>query len=218
MPDPENEKYMPMYNIEQQFIEQYLWDAVAASDLIDARWASEVTGTEDTDDGVRLLVRDSNGNYQCEAEWVLAADGARSPIRTMRGLRLEGDNFPGRYVIADVQMDHDYPTVRRALFDSKSNPDKTILIHRQPDNIWRIDYQLPDGQSELVVSRSPDEDATVRHLAAALAALVDDPERRARLGAANRERAIERYSFDGMVDAYAERYDATCGRATSPAG
>ena len=148
MPDPENEKYMPMYNIQQQFIEKYLWDAVAASDLIDARWASEVTGIEDTKDVVRLLACDCNGNYHCAADWVLAADGARSPIRAMRGLRLEGNNFPGRYVIADVQMDHNYPTIRRALFDSESNPDKTILIHRQPDNIWRIDYQLPDGQSE----------------------------------------------------------------------
>ena len=148
MPHSDSEKYLPMYNIQQQFIEQYLWDAVAASPLIEARWCSEVTGIEDTESGVRLSVQDSNGRYQCAAEWVLAADGARSAIRSMRGLRLKGDNFPGRYVIADVQMDHAYPTIRRALFDSKSNPDKTILIHRQPDNIWRIDCQMPDGQSE----------------------------------------------------------------------
>ncbi|MBE1283117.1 MAG: monooxygenase [Rhodobacteraceae bacterium] len=148
MPHSGSEKYLPMYNIQQQYIEQYLWDAVAASDLIDARWCSEVTGIIDTDTGVQLSVTDTHGAYSCNADWVLAADGARSPIRSMRGLQLKGDNFPGRYVIADVQMDHDYPTIRRALFDSKSNPDKTILIHRQPDNIWRIDYQLPGGQSE----------------------------------------------------------------------
>ncbi|SPF78889.1 3-(3-hydroxy-phenyl)propionate/3-hydroxycinnamic acid hydroxylase [Aliiroseovarius pelagivivens] len=148
MPHSDSDKYLPMYNIQQQYIEQYLWDAVEASELIETRWCSEVTGIEDTEGGVRLSVRDTNGEYTCDAEWVMAADGARSPIRGMRGLRLKGDNFPGRYVIADVQMDHDYPTIRRALFDSKSNPDKTILIHRQPDNIWRIDYQLPEGQTE----------------------------------------------------------------------
>lgn len=148
MPHSDSEKYLPMYNIQQQFIEQYLWEAVNASELVEVRWCSEVTGITDTASGPCLTVQDTNGSYQCTADWVLAADGARSPVRKMRGKRLKGNNFSGRYVIADVQMDHDYPTIRRALFDSRSNPDKTILIHRQPDNIWRIDYQLPDGQSE----------------------------------------------------------------------
>ena len=58
--------------------------------------------------------------YTMPAEWVLACDGARSNIRTLRGLRLKGENFEGRYVIADVQMDHNYPTIRRALFDQKN--------------------------------------------------------------------------------------------------
>lgn len=148
MPHSDSEKYLPMYNIQQQYIEQYLWQAVQASNLIETRWCSEVTGIEDIKSGARLTVSDSNGSYTCQSKWVLAADGARSPIRAMRGLRLKGDNFPGRYVIVDIQMDHDYPTIRRALFDSPSNPDKTILIHRQPNNIWRIDYQLPNEQSE----------------------------------------------------------------------
>ena len=64
----------------------------------------------------------------------------------MCGLRLKGANYEGRYVIADVQMDHAYPTIRRALFDPVSRPGGTVLIHRQPDNIWRIDYQLRDDE------------------------------------------------------------------------
>ena len=50
---------------------------------------------------------------------MLAADGARSPIRSMLGLRLKGDNYEGRYVIADIRMDHDFPTERRAFFDPR---------------------------------------------------------------------------------------------------
>ena len=42
MPHPETEKYLPMYNLQQQYIEKYLHDAVAATDLIDMRWQSEV--------------------------------------------------------------------------------------------------------------------------------------------------------------------------------
>lgn len=148
MPHTDSEKYLPMYNIQQQYIEQFLCNAVDACDLIETRWCSEVVGISDSISGTRLTINDTNGRYKCDVEWVLAADGARSSVRTIRGKRLNGKNFPGRYVIADVQMDHNYPTIRRALFDSKSNPDKTILIHRQPDNLWRIDYQLPEGQAE----------------------------------------------------------------------
>lgn len=142
------ERYLPMYNVQQQYIEQFLWQAADRNPLIELRWGSRLTGLADRESGINLTIDDGKGTYDCRADWVLAADGARSTVRQLRGLRLQGNNFPGRYVIADVQMDHDYPTIRRALFDSKSNPDKTILLHRQPDNIWRIDYQLPDGQSE----------------------------------------------------------------------
>lgn len=148
MPDGPHEKYRPMYNLEQQYIEQFLYDAVARETLIDARWQSRVTGVEDVEDGVLLAVEDPLGSYRLKADWLLAADGARSTVRTLRGLRLKGENFEGRYVIADVQMDHDYPTIRRALFDPDCRRGGTILVHRQPDNIWRIDYQLRDGETE----------------------------------------------------------------------
>lgn len=160
MPDSPDEKYRPMYNIQQQFIEQYLWDAITQEPLIETRWQSEVTHVADTHDGVCLRVRDPMGDYDITADWLLAADGARSPVRKMRGLRLNGENLEGRYVIADVQMDHDYPTIRRALFDPDCRRGGTVLVHKQPDNIWRIDYQLHDDEdtesaiSEAEVRRS----------------------------------------------------------------
>lgn len=161
MPDSADEKYRPMYNLEQQYIEQYLHEAAAQSELIDIRWQSEVTGLKDVEDGVVLSVHDPNGEYELPASWVLAADGARSAIRAMRGLRLKGENYEGRYVIADVQMEHDYPTIRRALFDPACRPGGTVLIHRQPDNIWRIDYQLRAGESAEDATREEEVRASV---------------------------------------------------------
>ena len=148
MPDSDMEKYRPMYNLQQQYIEQFLWDAVEKEPLIEIRWQSKVTGLQDVPSGVQLEVEDPHGNYVIGADYVLAADGARSQMRKMRGLRLKGDNFEGRYVIADVRMPHDYPTVRRALFDPDCRRGATILIHKQPDDIWRIDYQLAETESE----------------------------------------------------------------------
>ncbi|MBU6496929.1 MAG: FAD-dependent monooxygenase [Rhodospirillales bacterium] len=147
MPHSDDEKYLPMYNLQQQYLEQYLWDAVARSPLIDARWESEVSAIAEQPDGVRLRIETPLGAYPLTAQYVLAADGARSAVRGLLGLRLQGENYEGRYVIADVRMEHDYPTERRALFDPASNPGGTVLIHKQPDNIWRVDYQLRDGES-----------------------------------------------------------------------
>lgn len=155
MPHSDNDKYLPMYNLQQQYIEQYLWDAVAAAPLIDARWQTEATAITRRDDGVTLSVASPNGRYDLDAAYVLAADGARSGIRQMLDLRLAGDNYVGHYVIADVQMKHDFPTERRAFFEPAGNPGGTVLIHRQPDDIWRVDYQLRPGESEAEAIEEP---------------------------------------------------------------
>src|SRR3954464_12494025 len=148
MPQPPGEKYLPMYNLQQQYIEKFLHDAVAASDLVDMRWQSELSDIETRTDGVSLKVSSPAGDYRLESAYVLAADGARSPIRSELGLRLKGENYEGKYVIADIRMDHDFPTERRAFFEPSGNPGGTVLIHKQPDNIWRVDYQLREGESE----------------------------------------------------------------------
>lgn len=148
MPHPEGEKYLPMYNLQQQYIEQYLHDAVAACGLVDMRWQSELTGIEPGNDAVSLSVASPAGDYRLEADYALAADGARSPVRSQLGLRMKGENYEGKYVIADIRMDHDFPTERRAFFEPSGNPGGTVLIHKQPENIWRVDYQLREGESE----------------------------------------------------------------------
>jgi 3-(3-hydroxy-phenyl)propionate hydroxylase len=148
MPQPPGEKYLPMYNLQQQYIEKFLHDAVAGCDLVDMRWQSEVAGIECRNDGVSLSVASPAGDYRLEADYVLAADGARSPVRSQLGLRLKGENYEGKYVIADIRMDHDFPTERRAFFEPSGNPGGTVLIHKQPDDIWRVDYQLREGESE----------------------------------------------------------------------
>jgi len=148
MADSPEERHRPMYNLEQQYIEKFLYDAVADSPLIDMRWRTECTGMRETGDGLVLTLRDPEGEYELHSGWLLAADGARSPIRAMKGLRLKGQNFEGRYVIADIQMRNPVPVERFALFDPDARPGSTVLLHQQPDDIWRIDYQLRDDEDE----------------------------------------------------------------------
>lgn len=167
MPHAAGERYLPMYNLQQQYIEKFLHDAIEAEPLIDMRWQSDAVGVNQSDDAVTLRVSSPFGDYDLEAGYVLAADGARSPLRSLLGLRLKGENYEGHYVIADVRMKHDYPTERRAFFEPPSNPGGTVLIHKQPDNIWRVDYQLKPGESGA--------DATLEaNIRARVGAILDD--------------------------------------------
>lgn len=148
MPDTDQERYRPMYNIQQQYIEDYLYRGVATCDLIDMRWQTTCTGLRQDDDGAALTLEDPNGTYTLHSDWLLAADGARSAIRKAMGLRLQGDNFEGRYVIADIKMKMPVKVERFSLFDPERRPGSTVLVHQQPDDIWRIDYQLRAGETE----------------------------------------------------------------------
>lgn len=148
MPHGAEERFYPMYNIQQQYIEKYLADAAQAEPLIELRWQSRLEDLGQKDNHVELDVATPEGNYVMQADYVLAADGARSMVRKALDLKLEGDAFEGRYVIVDIQMHSDYPTERRAFFDPPGNPGATVLIHKQPDDIWRVDYQLRDDQDE----------------------------------------------------------------------
>ncbi|CAB3786016.1 3-(3-hydroxy-phenyl)propionate/3-hydroxycinnamic acid hydroxylase [Paraburkholderia caffeinitolerans] len=147
MPQDDNQKLPPMVNLAQYHIEQFLLDAAQQkSELIDIRWQTKVTAIESRADGATLRLSTPEGDYSLNTDWVVACDGGRSTIREALGLQLKGTSYEGRYVIVDIELDSDRPTERLAYFDPSSNPGSTVLVHKQPDNVWRIDYQLRDGE------------------------------------------------------------------------
>ncbi|KWF71622.1 FAD-dependent oxidoreductase [Burkholderia pseudomultivorans] len=147
MPQDENQKLPPMVNLAQYHIEQFLLDAARRRpDLIEIRWQTKVVGVAQQQDGVRLDVDTPLGGYALDADWIVACDGGRSTMRDALGLSLQGTSYEGRYVIVDIALDSDRPTERLAYFDPSSNPGSTVLVHKQPDNVWRIDYQLRDDE------------------------------------------------------------------------
>jgi 3-(3-hydroxy-phenyl)propionate hydroxylase len=146
----EDQKHPPMINLQQCFAEQYLVDALNERPEVDIRWHNRLTALRPTNEGVILAVETPEGIYELEADWVVAADGARSFVREAVGLKLEGNSYEGRYLIADVKFHSEYPIERRAWFDPPSNPGSTVLMHRQPDDVWRIDYQLRDDEDSAV--------------------------------------------------------------------
>ncbi len=150
MPMYEGQRLPPMINLQQYYIEDALLAAVAAvnraaPDTIDIRWATTVDALEAGAGEVSLGLVNALGRGTLQAEWVVACDGGQSFVRNALGLALEGTAYTGRYVIVDITLPSKHPTERRAWFDPPWHRGATVLMHRQPDDLWRIDWQLRHG-------------------------------------------------------------------------
>ncbi len=130
-----------MINLQQYHIEEML--IARALELgADIRWQHKVTAVTRHDDHATLTVETPDGSFDIEADWLVVADGARSPIRRHLGLDIEGRVFQDRFLIADVVMKADYPAERWFWFDPPFHPNQSVLLHKQSNNVWRIDFQL----------------------------------------------------------------------------
>ena len=130
-----------MINLQQYHIEEML--IARALELgADIRWQHKVTAVKRHDDHATLTVETPDGTFDIEADWLVVADGARSPVRRHLGLDIEGRVFQDRFLIADVIMKADYPAERWFWFDPPFHPNQSVLLHKQSNNVWRIDFQL----------------------------------------------------------------------------
>lgn len=147
MPHDPLQRYAPMVNIQQYSIEEYAHQAMQRHpDLAALQWSARVAGLRTDADGVSVDI-DTDGQRQTvRADWLIACDGGRSTVREAMGLKLEGMQYEGRYVIVDIEQASNRPVERLAWFDPPSNPGSTLLMHRQPGNVWRVDYQIRDDE------------------------------------------------------------------------
>ncbi|CAN1542051.1 UbiH 2-polyprenyl-6-methoxyphenol hydroxylase and related FAD-dependent oxidoreductases [Paracoccaceae bacterium] len=153
---PEPGHKMPAFvNLQQYYVEEYLVTrAMEFPDLVDLRWKNKLSSLTQTDH-VTLTVETPDGPYSLEADHLVACDGARSDIRGMMGLDFDGELFEERFLIADIEMQGDFPSERRFWFQPNFHPGQSALLHKQPDNIYRIDLQLGwDADPE--AERQPD--------------------------------------------------------------
>ncbi|AHK33207.1 monooxygenase [Rhodococcus opacus PD630] len=155
----------PMVNVSQSEIEQIMTDTLLAHPLITFHWSSSVAGVLRSDEDVTLDVDTAFGARRLRARWVVAADGGRSRMRELAGIRLQGNSYQGNYVIADIHWESTLPAERMVWFDPPSNPGSTIIMHQQPRDIWRIDYQLDSSDdAELETQEDRIRDRITRHL------------------------------------------------------
>ncbi|KZL22602.1 FAD-dependent oxidoreductase [Pseudovibrio sp. Ad37] len=144
---PEDGHKRPAFiNLQQYYFEEYLVDRVkelqAQGKPIEIRGNNKVVSVDQGNDFATVELETPDGNYSVEADWVIACDGAASPIRAMMGMDFVGRIFEDNFLIADVVMEANFPTERWFWFDPPFNRGQSALLHKQPDNVWRIDLQL----------------------------------------------------------------------------
>src|SRR5437762_2177201 len=144
---PEQGHKRPAFiNLQQFHAEAYLVDRVQELSAVDLRWRNKVIGLEPHNDHVVVTIETPDGPYRMHAQHVVACDGARSSLRKMVGAEFKGQVFEDQFLIADVKMTAEFPTERWFWFDPPFHAGRSALLHKQPDDIWRIDLQLhPDA-------------------------------------------------------------------------
>ncbi|MFM0159719.1 MAG: FAD-dependent oxidoreductase [Paraburkholderia sp.] len=148
-------------NLQQYYVEGFLLERAQELPNLEIRWKSKVVGAQQNGTAgtaqasVTLTIDTPNGQYPLCGRYVVAADGSRSPMRNFLGLDSKGVTFKDRFLIADVKMEAEFPTERWFWFDPPFHPNQSVLLHRQPDNVWRIDFQL-GWDADPVLEKTPE--------------------------------------------------------------
>ena len=153
---PEAGHKMPAFiNLQQYYAEAFLVERTSDLPAIDLRWRNKVIGVTQHNDHVVIDIDTPDGPYRLAADFVVACDGARSALRALVGADFSGETFEDQFLIADVKMTAEFPTERWFWFDPPFHSGQSALLHRQPDDVWRIDLQLgPDADP--TVERRPE--------------------------------------------------------------
>ncbi|AKH19465.1 FAD-dependent oxidoreductase [Sedimenticola thiotaurini] len=140
---PESDHHRPAFiNLQQYYLEEFMVDRIEQLEQVDLRWKSRVIAVKQSDDRVEIRIETPEGEYTLTCDYLIVADGANSGIRKMMGLESSGKVFQDRFLIADVVMETDFPPERWFWFDPPFHKGGSTLLHRQADNVWRIDFQL----------------------------------------------------------------------------
>ncbi|MCP3379330.1 FAD-dependent oxidoreductase [Bradyrhizobium sp. CCGUVB4N] len=151
----EGHKRPAFINLQQYYAEAYLVDRIGDLPAVDLRWRNKVTSVEQRNDSVALTIETPEGAYRLHAQYVVACDGARSSLRQMVGAEFAGQVFEDQFLIADVKMTAEFPTERWFWFDPPFHQGRSALLHKQPDNVWRIDLQL-NRYADPTVEKKPE--------------------------------------------------------------
>ena len=145
LPSSSRDHFPPFVNINQTEVEEMLLARIGELPEVDLRWSHRLVGIAQDADGVTVRCETPDGEETLRVAYLVGADGAHSAVRHATGMGFPGHSFPDLFLICDIRARLPFPRERRFFFDPPWNPGRQVLIHPQPDDTWRIDWQVAPG-------------------------------------------------------------------------
>ena len=137
-----DEHFPPFVNISQSEVEELL-EARLRELHVPIHRGHRFTSLTQDGDGVSATFDTDSGAVMHRSAYLVGTDGAHSTVRHAIDMGFPGYTFDDRFLIADIRADLPFTNERHFHFDPPGNPGRQVLIHPQPDGVWRIDWQVP---------------------------------------------------------------------------
>ncbi|MDQ3671555.1 MAG: FAD-dependent monooxygenase [Actinomycetota bacterium] len=159
----EREGALPRFvNLQQTYTEEALLEEAGRTSAIELCWDARVQDLRQTTGDVTVVLDD--GRW-LRGSFAVGCDGAHSTVRELLGAPFPGRSHRDRFLIADVRAAMPFPRdERRFFFDPPQNRGRTMLVHPQPDDEWRIDWQVPGDTDAEEERRSGRLDERIRRV------------------------------------------------------
>lgn len=138
-------RYGPFVNISQYRIEQIPLAELMRRPQLSVEWSSRVVALEQKEGGVAVEIEREGQRVRREYAYVVACNGQRSNLRDLVGATWLGYRHSAQFLITDIKARLPWAKERHFHFDPPFNRGYQVIIHPQPDDVWRIDWQLPPG-------------------------------------------------------------------------
>ncbi|MEP7064345.1 MAG: FAD-dependent oxidoreductase [Betaproteobacteria bacterium] len=132
-------------NLQQYHVEAMLVARAQQLPQCDLRFRHRCTNVASAGNCVQVDVTTPEGPYTFHCDWLVACDGAHSAVRKSLGVEAAGQVFRDRFLIADIRMQSAFPAERWFWFDPPFHRNQSALLHRQADDVWRLDFQLGEA-------------------------------------------------------------------------
>jgi 2-polyprenyl-6-methoxyphenol hydroxylase-like FAD-dependent oxidoreductase len=148
LPGAGTEHFPPFVNISQSEVEDLL-EARVVELGVPIRRGNRLTSVEQDSTGVTASFATPHGTATHRSAFLVGCDGAHSAVRHALGIGFDGFTFDDRFLIADIRAELPFSNERHFHFDPPWNPGRQVLIHPQPDGVWRVDWQVaPETDAE----------------------------------------------------------------------
>ena len=149
MPAPYPLTWAPNYTCDQPGVEAVLRAAVARQSRVQVALGHELLQIAEEGGSVRLaLHNDAGAAIRCSAEYVVACDGASSPVRRMLGIELEDFQYDEPWIVVDVLVNDEHLAQLPTTNVQYCQPERPSTFITCPGNHRRWEFMTLPGEPD----------------------------------------------------------------------